>query len=212
MKWLLEKASQIFEQKSFDECWEHLQELLNIAEAVMLLEQGNREAGEAASLHTPGTEAALFADYLLGLIHAAERNPDTFNSATAEQQLRSLRIGQGGPTVTRELAIMQWRKGCQSRCLPTVVRAVATASSSCGHCSHLRESVLLEAIITPRALLEAKQQVYEDGLEVLIGLVNRYELINVDHYEWLLQQALKFDQSNAEARYELGCLSILPTC
>ena len=43
MTWLVERALLLFQQKSFDECRERLQELLNIAEAV-LEEDGNQEA------------------------------------------------------------------------------------------------------------------------------------------------------------------------
>ena len=43
MKWLVGRALLLFQQKSFDECRERLQELLNIVEAV-LEEDGNQEA------------------------------------------------------------------------------------------------------------------------------------------------------------------------
>ena len=80
--------------------------------------------------------------------------------------------------MTHQLAIVQWRKACQGRCLPTVVRALAAAGSSCGHRTRLRASVLLEAI-TPRALKEAKQQFYKK-----YSWQDRQR--EFEHYEWRL--------------------------
>ena len=60
VKWLTEKALQFFKEKSFDQCQERLQEVLNVSEAVLLVEEGDRKAGVETSLHSPGHRGSAF--------------------------------------------------------------------------------------------------------------------------------------------------------